>query len=374
MGEVRFKESGMGGFWGELVYERMVPRDHFLVKLRELIDWEALVAVLLPAYEGMGREGRPPYSPLVMLRVLIVSYLLGLSERQTEEVVNYHLAVKEFVGLAVDEAAPDHSTLSLFKRRMVEGGCWERFEAINDLVLQQACAAGIKLGSIQVVDSVHTVADVDHEADRQRQQAGRGPRDGQAQLVRKGQRRVTKADGSVVKEEVHYRGYKSHVSLSAETGLITTIRPSGGSAADNEQFPALLAHDEQLGVGATIYAGDRAYDDSDLHCRLWGLHKHSALKLKESRTHKKDSNTQVWENLEASPQHQAGLAERYKIERKFGEAKRWHGFGRCRYVGLVRYGIQAYMTALALNLKRVVTLLTGVQFRRPQRRAQMAAA
>lgn len=374
MGRPRFKNVGLGSFFGQYVYGRVVPRDHFLVKLAESIEWDAFVPMLLPAYEGLAQEGRPPYSPVVMLKILIIAYLYGLSERQTEEVVNFNMPVKEFVGLAVDESAPDHSTLTLFKRRLREARCWKQFEAVNDEVLRQACAAGIKLGPIQVVDSVHTVADVDNEADRQRQQAGEAPRDGDAQLVRKGKRRVVKADGSAHTEEVQYLGYKSHVSLNAETGLITTIRPSGGSAADNEQFAALLAHDEQIGVGATIYAGDRGYDDSDLHCRLWAWHKCSALKLRECRTHKKDGNKQVWETLLASPQYEAGLAERYKVERKFGEAKRWHRFGRCRYLGLVRYGIQAHLTALALNLKRIVTLLTGVHFRPPKRKVEPAAA
>ena len=57
------------------------------------------------------------------------------------------------------------------------------------------------------------------------------------------------------------------------------------------------------------------------------------------------------------------MAERYKVERKFGEAKLWHRFGRCRYLGLLRDGIQAHLTALVLNLKRIVVLLTGVRFR-----------
>jgi IS5 family transposase len=34
--------------------------------------------------------------------------------------------------------------------------------------------------------------------------------------------------------------------------------------------------------------------------------------------------------------------------------------GRCRYIGLLGFGIQAYFTAIVLNLKRMVKLLTGV--------------
>ncbi|MGQ9494099.1 MAG: transposase [Anaerolineae bacterium] len=54
------------------------------------------------------------------------------------------------------------------------------------------------------------------------------------------------------------------------------------------------------------------------------------------------------------------MQERYKIERKFGEAKQGSSFGRCRHEGLIRYAIQGFLTALVLNLKRMVWLLRGV--------------
>jgi IS5 family transposase len=346
-----------------------VPRDHFLVKLNEVIDWESFTTILLPAYKGLAEEGRPPYPPVVILKMLVMAYLYHFSERQVEEATNFNLVIKEFVGLAVDEPAPDHSTLCEFKARLRESSGWEQFQAMGDNVLRQACAAGIQLGQIQVVDSVHTVADVDNDADRQRQNKGRPPRDPQAQLVKKGKRRKTSPEGTVTTQDVQYLGYKSHVSLNAETGLITTVEPSAGSAADNEQFPTLLAHDEAIGVAAQIYAGDRAYDDTDQHYRLWSAGKHSALRLNDYRTRASNANQAFWQTVADSPEYRAGKSERYKVERKFGEAKRWHGFGRCRYLGLLRYGIQAHLTALVLNLKRVVTLLTGVRFRPGSRSA-----
>jgi IS5 family transposase len=181
--------------------------------------------------------------------------------------------------------------------------------------------------------------------------------------LERARRIVAVADGEVRVEEMRHLGYKSHVSLNAASGLITSVRPTTGSAADNEQFASLLSHDEQVQVGAQIYTGDRAYDESDAHCRLWATGKVSALRLNDYRTHKKDGDRDVWEAVVAAPECQTALAERYKIERKFAGAKRWHGLGRCRYLGLVGYGIQAYLTALVLNLKRIVYLLTGVSFR-----------
>jgi IS5 family transposase len=374
MAEKHFKPLGLGSFFGSPIYERVVPRDHFLVQLNRVIDWDSFTEILLPAYKGLAEEGRPPYPPVTILKMLVIAYLYRFSERQVEEATNLNLAIKEFVGLAVDELAPDHSTLSEFNRRLREANGWHSFQDVGDSVLRQAQAAGIRLGKIQVVDSVHTVADVDHDADRERQQRGQPPRDKQAQLVKKGTRRKTGPDGKLTMQDVQYLGYKSHVSVNAESGLITSVVPTGGSAPDNKQVPQLLAHDAAVGAPAEIYAGDKAYDDTDLHFRLAALGKHSAFTLNDYRTAPSNEHRAAWQRLKDAPAYQAGHAERYKIERKFGEAKRWHGFGRCRYLGLVRYGLQAHLTALVLNLKRIVTLLTGVRLRPTRSTAPTLAA
>jgi IS5 family transposase len=111
------------------------------------------------------------------------------------------------------------------------------------------------------------------------------------------------------------------------------------------------------------YAGDKGYDDGDNHYYLGLRGLHSAIRLKSTRTGKKDDNKEVWLELVKTPQYRQGSKERYKIERKFGEAKQGHGLGRCRYVGRVRFAVQAFFTAIMLNLKRMVKVLTGVGFK-----------
>jgi len=88
----------------------------------------------------------------------------------------------------------------------------------------------------------------------------------------------------------------------------------------------------------------------------------TAIRLKKTRTEKKDANKQIWLELKETPQYRNGLKERYKIERKFGEAKQGHGLGRCRYVGLLGFAVQVFMMAIMLDLKRMVKLLTEVGF------------
>ena len=55
-----------------------------------------------------------------------------------------------------------------------------------------------------------------------------------------------------------------------------------------------------------------------------------------------------------------GLRLREYIERIFGEGEEGHGLRRCRYVGLARYAVQAYLTAMVVSLKRMVRWLTGL--------------
>jgi len=45
-----------------------------------------------------------------------------------------------------------------------------------------------------------------------------------------------------------------------------------------------------------------------------------------------------------------------------GEGNEHHGWRCCRYLGWTRYALQAYLTTMALNLERMVRLLTGYSF------------
>ena len=64
----RFKETGGHSFFGQWLYQRIVPQDHFLVQLQQIIHWARLTQKLLPT---------------TLLKMLLVSYLYNLSERQT---------------------------------------------------------------------------------------------------------------------------------------------------------------------------------------------------------------------------------------------------------------------------------------------------
>lgn len=364
MGQKRFKHLGIGSFFGGLVYERAVPGNHFLRQLERVVDWAVFSEELVGLYVGRAEEGRPPYDPVVILKMLLLAYLYDLTERQVEVYVNDSLSAKCFLGLAVDEAAPDHSTLSAFKRRIVEGGQEKCLQALLAGMVRAARERGIQFGSLQIVDSTHTVADVNTAKDERRQdKGGKPPRDGDARWGAKHRRRYRNEQGEVVERTEYFYGYKAHTSMNAEAEIITSVVVTGGNAPDGKQFRELVSRDRDNGLAVDTYAGDRGYDDTENHYLLASEGLHSAIKLNRYRTEKKDANKDVWLALKDTPEYQAGQAIRYKIERKYGEAKAYHGLRRCRYVGRLRYAIQVYLTVLAVNVKRMVTLLTGVHFK-----------
>ncbi|MDP2919557.1 MAG: transposase [Dehalococcoidia bacterium] len=158
-------------------------------------------------------------------------------------------------------------------------------------------------------------------------------------------------------------GYKDQVSLNAETGLVTTVIPGRADEYDGHKFQKLVDKDLKKGIEIETVAADKGYDDGDNHYYLEKNKINSAIRLKKSRTRKKDAHKESWLKLEASPAYQEGLKQRYQVERKFGEARKWHGFKQCRYTGHLRHAIQSYFTFMALNLKRLVKLLTGIAFK-----------
>jgi len=238
------------------------------------------------------------------------------------------------------------------------------FEEMLANIVQESILRGVKYGSIQIVDSVHSIADVNTAKDQKRQNnKGKGPHDPDAQWGVKHKRIVKNEKGEEEEQKEYFYGFKAHVSMNAESGIITSLEATSGEVYDGHHFCSLVNHDLEQGLPVDTYAGDKGYDDGNNHYHLELRGLNSAIRLKKTRTVKKDDNKQVWLDLEKKDTYKAGLKVRYRIERKFGEAKQGHGFGRCRYIGTARFAIQSYLTAIMLNLKRMVKLLTGVNFK-----------
>ncbi len=150
--------------------------------------------------------------------------------------------------------------------------------------------------------------------------------------------------------------------MNAESNLITWLEVSSGNELGGKHSTSLVDMDMKQGLPVETYVADRGYDDGNNHYYLAYKGLRSAILLKNNRLKKKDSNKEVWQEMVRTEKYQQGRREQYKIERKFGEAKLQHGLGRCQYIGLEKYEVQVYLTAIVLNLKRMVKLISEVGF------------
>ena len=133
--------------------------------------------------------------------MLLVLYLYNISERQTEVVVNENLPTDFFVGLGVNKKYPNHATLALFKNRLIEKRGIKVYEELFDEIIIIALEKGVKLGKIQVIDSVHTIANVNLIKDEKRKRDGKTARDAEAQWGTKGSKIVANKAGKRHKEQ-----------------------------------------------------------------------------------------------------------------------------------------------------------------------------
>jgi transposase len=97
--------SPQESFYGSYLYDRIVPPDHLLRKINAVVDFSFVHDLVKDRYTP--DFGRPAEDPGFMLRLCLLQYLYGDSDRQVEENARVNLAYKYFLGLAVDEEPPD---------------------------------------------------------------------------------------------------------------------------------------------------------------------------------------------------------------------------------------------------------------------------
>lgn len=142
--------------FGDEVFAKMIPEDHFLRKVNRTIDFSRVNDLCKDLYSE--DEGRPvTNTPEKMMRASFIQTCYDLSDRHLEENVNYNLAYRWFVGLNLDDDVFHFSALSNFRLKLGE----ERFQAIFNDILEQAYEKGLIDRNEPVLsDATHIIADI----------------------------------------------------------------------------------------------------------------------------------------------------------------------------------------------------------------------
>lgn len=317
-------------FYSAEIYDHLIPEDHFLRRLKSITDLSFVNRLVSKLYsKGMGR---PSWPPVLMVKALLLQYLYNISDESLEEALTANLFFKYYCDLDWNARGPDATTLVKFRARLGP----EKFARIFNEIVQQASDHGLISDALSIVDSTHVKARVDTFKART---TGKSPdpdsRDGY------------KSDSKP------FHGYKVHTGLDQGSQLLTKVEVTPGNVHDGKAFPQVMDS------YACMVTADKAYDTNSNHRLLEENGIESAIIPRDNR-----KDQAIWVNAKR-PRIKKAMKARKQKEKKYKELKNDHGLARCRYYGLAKTCIQAFLTATAVNLKRMVKLIFHKRKTRP---------
>ena len=137
----------------------LIPDDHVLVKIDRVLDLSWLRAEVAGLY--CADNGRPGIDPEVAVRLMLAGFLLGMvHDRRLMREAEVNLAIRWFIGYALHEALPDHSSLTRIRQRWGE----DFFRRIFTQVVQQCQSAGLVSAETIHIDASLIRANVSMDA------------------------------------------------------------------------------------------------------------------------------------------------------------------------------------------------------------------
>ena len=134
------------------LYDKIIPKDHFLRKLKENIDFSFVNKLVEKEY--CEKYGRPAKEPEMMFKLLFLQTKDLLSDREVIKRAETDMAYKFFLGINPEDSVPNYSLLSVFRNTKIKD------EAILEEMLQETVKQAIEKGIIKsnsiIVDATHT--------------------------------------------------------------------------------------------------------------------------------------------------------------------------------------------------------------------------
>jgi IS5 family transposase len=325
-------KSPQESFFGSYLYDRIVPIDHLLRKINQVIDFSFVHELVKDRYTP--ELGRPAEDPEFMLRLCLLQYIYGDSDRQVTENARLNLAYKYFLGLAVDAEVPDYTTISYFRaQRLGE----EKFRLVLEQIVRQCTGKGLVKGKRQIIDSTPVIANISSSSITglvrkcrenmlktiKKQDAGIAEKLGLKELQdarpvkfaspEEGLQKEVEAAGQLLdnvtaelrekrlvpneelrkdlellekavadreekakdkllspvdtdarmgkKAQKIWPGYKAHLIMEEETGIITGVTTTSANTTDGSQLQPMLKEQEKVySIKPKELTGDKAYD------------------------------------------------------------------------------------------------------------------
>jgi len=250
----------------------------------------------------------------------------NLSDRELERFIQENTAARWFSGFSLSEKTPDYSVFSKVRKRLGTKLLSEIFQDLKVQLKQQ----GLMNEVFSFVDASHLIAKAAlwEERDKAiRKKYEKLNNDVLPKVAHDRQARI----GCKGKKKYWY-GYKKHVSVDMQSGLINKIAITGANETDAKGMKHVCPDEGAVYAdkGYCGKSGRKAAGRKRCHLRA----------IKRNNMRGKNRDLDCWISHIRSP-----------YERVFSKQRR-----RVRYCGIMKNQFAAFMEAICFNLKRLVVL------------------
>lgn len=202
----------------------------FLDKLEGIIPWEEFIRIIKPSYYK-GEVGNKPYPLELMLRIFILQNVYNLADMAVMNEVIDSRAFSDFCGVNSPDEVPNGDTIGRFRNILTENGLQEKiFARVVEILTERKLI--LKKGTI--VDSTF----IESPSSTKNKEKKRDP---EARSGKKG--------------NTWHFGYKAHIGVDEEKGLVHTIKATPANEHDVTVMSELLHGKEERAYGDSGYTG-----------------------------------------------------------------------------------------------------------------------
>lgn len=313
------KQISLSYLSDELAQVRTKKKE-FLEQIERIIPWGEWETIIQPHYYK-GERGNKPYALDLMLRLHILQNLYDLSDEATAAEVIDSRAFSEFCGVDSSNQVSDGDTIGRFRNILVKNGLQEKlFQQVTALLTER----GLILKKGTIVDSTLISAPSSTKNREKR-------RDPDAHSVKKG--------------NTWHFGYKAHVGVDQDTGLVHHVEVTGANVHDVTMMPQLLTGEESSVYGDSGYLGAEKREDAVTHNRQG-----RKIRYKISRRPSQSTKCSVRSQSQIKRREHEKSSVRAKVEHVFAVVKRLFRFRKTRYRGLAKQREKLNMMFALANL------------------------
>ena len=386
---MRGRITGQSNLFVKINLEGLVPADHPLRAIKRMAD-EALAGMGRTFAAAYSPVGRPSIPPERLLKALVLMSLYTVrSERALCERVTFDMLFRWFLDMTPDEPCFDHSDFTNFRQRLDTLDITKKF---SDRIVRMAMDAGLisqehfsidgsllqshaSLKSLKHIEQIKRAAEERENNDRDGGDGNAAPKDSNAWVDFRGQKRSNRTHRSVTDPEarlytkhggVAYLQHSVHVLMENRHGIGVDIRVgrADGYAERKCGLRMLNRVKRKLGLEPATLGADKGYDAEDFLLAIGerGIQPHVACKSRREMDVPREDDDGAWarwfnQRGQGDEDFKASQRKRRLNEEIFGWLKQFGGLRRARVVGRWKIQQLADIGLATLNMVRMRRLL-----------------